>query len=271
MKSAFTCSLQLMVSHKALLWPLCYDCTDFLKCSIQKLECEFLSLGEKFQKFVENNQYTVKDLRSKLSWLPRDVNSHVFPLWSRVQDLVKENAMLDTLFSVLNADVWNFLDYYLLEHFIKTLADPELQKMVNEYIRKLDRFKETTLVQHFIECWPGHNRDLSIVSDCKELIITFNRNDITLKDLDDFRNNLRRKYFPPLSDFASLLYYHRLKTGSIIVSWLIHSELAALLEEKEIVKSFTVYEVKSVQVTAVTPLTPEVKGEHSKFYPLNRF
>ncbi len=62
MKSAFTCSLQLMVSHKALLWPLCYDCTDFLKCSIQKLECEFLSLGEKFQKFVENNQYTVKDL-----------------------------------------------------------------------------------------------------------------------------------------------------------------------------------------------------------------
>ena len=210
-----------------------------------KLELRFSDLAESLLSHLKSFGICVGKLISLISLLPRSINIYVFPMWKKICKRINSDETLDSLFTILNMEIWNILDYNLLEYFIKRYGNLDLKKRTNGYISELVRFKKDTLVMEFIECWEGHNRD---IPDYEEVKFTFDIESLTLADLDVFRKKLMRKCFPSLLNFAGWMYYKHFKKGCVIVSLLLPEQLAMILKEHIISTCMLLeeYQVKEV-------------------------
>ena len=193
-----------------------------------KLELRFSDLAESLLSHLKSFGVCVEKLTSLMSILPRSINVYVFPMWQKICKRINSDETLDSLFAILNMEIWNILDYNLLEYFIKRYGSRDLKRRMNGYISKLVRFKKYTLVTEFIKCWDGHNRD---IPDYEEVKVKFDKRSLTLADLDVFRKNLMRKCFPSLLNFAGWTYYKHFEEGCFMVSLLLPEQLAMLLKE----------------------------------------
>ena len=210
-----------------------------------KLELRFSDLAESLLSHLKNFGICVGKLTSLISLLPRSINVYVFPMWQKICKRINSDETLDNLFAILNMEIWNILDYNLLEYFIKRYGNRDLKRRMNGYISKLVRFKKDTLVMEFIECWDGHNRD---IPDYEEVKVKFDKGSLTLADLDVFRKKLMRKCFPSLLNFAGWMYYKHFEEGCFLVSLLLPEQLAMLLKEhiNSICMLLKEYQVKEV-------------------------
>ena len=193
------------------------------------LDDEFTELSLNLLTHLENTNVTVKQLKGRISLLPGYISVCISPLWNKLRKNVEEvgDTMID-LFTAVHMQLWNFLDYYLLEHLIKKCGSENLKERMCEYLVKINCFKKNTLVIPFIECWDGHNRDIPEYID---LEVKFELSDITLADLDRFRKKMKRKCLPFLSDYASGMFYRYFNKGCVHISWFILERFSQLLRK----------------------------------------
>ncbi len=198
-----------------------------LSDKIGALESKFMDLAQGLLAHLKNSNFQVERLTSCISLLPRSINIYVFPMWKKICKKVADDETLNSLFTILNMEIWNILDYKLLEHFIKKCGNQNLIREMGKYISELEKFKKGTLVVDFIECWEGHNRE---IPDYDEVKVKFDKHCLTLAQLDAFRKTLARKCIPSLLDYAGWIYYKHFQGGCFVVSWALPSQLVLLLK-----------------------------------------
>jgi len=209
------------------------------------LEEEFSDLAESLLSSMKKNNFSTENLTLWISTLPRSINVYVFPLWQSISKKLSGSYSLDGLFSILNMEVWNILDYNLLEHFIKKSRSHELSVGIKKYISELEEFKKETLVSDFIKCWEGHSRDFP---DYDELKIKFDEQHLTLATLDKFRKTLVKKCIPSLLEYSGWIYYKHFRSGCFEVTWTLPMQLADRVKRNvmvmyEVLKAFKVRKV----------------------------
>ena len=216
-----------------------------LSDKIDDLESKFLDLAQRLLAHLKNNNFHVERLTSCISLLPCSINIYVFPMWKKICKKVADDETLDSLFTILNMEVWNILDYKLLEHFIKKCGNKKLKNELDKYVSGLKKFKKGTLVTDFVECWGSHNRE---IPECDEIKVKFDKRSLTLAQLDAFRKTLARKCIPSLLDYAGWICYKHFQGGCFVVSWALPSQLVPLFKYHiECMQRVLVdYEVKEV-------------------------
>ena len=197
-----------------------------LQDEVKKLEKEFSKLTYRLLRQLKKEKKSVDDLTTMISSLPGDIKLYVYDSWMKIVGQTFNN--LDSLFTKLNAEVWTFLDYYLVNHIIDELNLEDLSLKMTEYIGAIQEFKKRTLVMPFIECWKGHPRN---IPDYEKVAIKLNDTNITLARLDNLREGLQKAFFPSLSSCAACIYYDHLDKGCFIVSLLFPNELVKILKE----------------------------------------
>ena len=190
---------------------------------------------------------TVKKLKVHVSLLPGYISVCISPLWNKLQKKVKEVGNVIELFTAMHMQLWNFLDYYLLEHLIKKCGSDILKERMYKYVVKIDLLKKNTRIIPFIQCWDGHKRDIPEYID---LEVKFDKINITLADLDAFRKRMMRKCLPFLSDYASGMFYRYFNKGCVQVSWFLLERFSQMLSQniKELHSLFEEYHVCLVKL-----------------------
>ena len=200
---------------------------------IKMLEDKFSELQCKLLQELKDNKKSVDYLTTKISCLKPDINQYVYRSWKKIVRNNFEN--LNELFADLNATVWTILDHYLLEYFIHDFGSEQLKFDMEGYSTELKNFKEKTLVSDFISCYKKAQKDRDIPG-FEKVTTKFNKDDATLVDLDEYRENFKTDYFPSLIDSASIIYFGKYETGCLVFTLNIPSELAADLLDKKLRK-----------------------------------
>ena len=175
---------------------------------------------------LKNNNTKVENLTTHISVLPYSVNKYVYPMWENIRRKIIPNDNLENLFAVLNGEIWNILNYHLLEYFIKKCGTRRLQQRMIQYIYNLNDFKKNTLVSHFMKCWEVYID----IPDFEEMKVKFRNNQMKLADLDEFRKKVKHKSFPHILEgwWSS---YKGFKKGCFVVCWLLPDQLGLLLKK----------------------------------------
>ncbi len=124
---------------------------------------------------------------------------------------LEDNKTLSSLFQFLSAQVWNFIDYHLLEFIISRLGSEGLQQRMKDYVSRLQEFSRSTSMSSFIQSWSGRFQK---PEDYDEVTTIFNNDSqlCTIEFVDAWRCQLQEKLplLPPLSKFCAMLYYNQI-------------------------------------------------------------
>ena len=227
---------------------------------IKSIEDKFSDLAGSLLSHLKSRKICVEKLTSWISTLPRSVNVYVFPLSENLKEKISSSYTLDSLFAILNMEIWNILDFRLLEYFIKKSGADELAEGMKKYISELEKFKKEILVIDFIECWEGHNRTFP---EYDELTIKFNKQSLTLAKLDKFHRTLVRKCIPSMLNYSGWICYKHFKSACFEVTWMLPIQLAMLVK-RNIPTMCKVLESFKVQQVAVAGTS--VYNPHKYFY-----
>ena len=206
-------------------------------------EKEFSKLAKTFLWHLKDKNTKVEDLTTCIAVLPKSVNVYVYPMWEKICWRINPNDTLESLFTILNGEIWNILNYKLLEYLIQECGTQELEQSMIQYIYNLNEFKNTTLVSNFMEYW----EDYIDIPDHEEMKVKINNNQMTLADLDEFRKKVREKCFPYiLEDWWS--YQKHFEKGCFVACWLLPDRLELVLKEnvQYLHKLFMEYKVVEV-------------------------
>ena len=234
---------RLVLNVEVLLTKLLTGTSISLAAAIDYFENEFSELAKRLLWHLKNNNTKVEDLTANISLLPCSVNVYVYPMWINVCRKIETNDTLERLFAILNGEIWNILNYKLLEYLIKQCGNKKLKQRMIQYIYNLNEFKKTTLVSNFMECWEGYID----IPDHEEMKVKFKNNRMTLAGLDEFRKKVEKKCFPSiLEDWWS--YNKGYNKGCFVACWLLPVQLELLLKEniQNLHKLFMEYEVVEV-------------------------
>ena len=200
-----------------------------------QMEKEFLDIHKEFIISLKKNDIDVDDITSEIASLPENVNYYVYePL---MKALMKATNKLDntngliTLFSILKTEVYNFIEYQLLEYLIKTYGSEAMKKRMSKYVDNLKKFQETALVANLLKFWENRYRISIFANILDKVRVKFIDKMLTIKTVEEFRNDLLRSSLPNFVD-GSIMYYEDIKEGCFIISFLTPSDLVDILENK---------------------------------------
>ncbi len=144
---------------------------------------------------------------------------------------LEDNKTLSSLFRFLGTQVWNFIDYHLLEFIISRLGSESLQQRMKDYVSRLQEFRRSTSMSSFIQSWSGRFQK---PEGYDEVTATFSNDaqSCTIEFVDQLRRQLQEKLLllPPLSKFCAMLYYKH-KIGCFVVTWILPQNLADTLKK----------------------------------------
>ena len=197
---------------------------------VRKLDTEFSNITKILLIILDNMKISVKHIKYHISLPPGYISVCISPLWDEIEKTIDVNRdTMKDLFKALHMHLWNFLDYYLLENLINGYGNKDLKTRMQKYADKIENFKQNTLLVQFFEhkCWRMYNRD---IPEYLNMDIKFNREDLTLAQLDTFRKELTCKYLPFPIDYTSWIFYRDFKR-CIQVSWFIPELLSPSLRK----------------------------------------
>lgn len=193
------------------------------------LEDRFCNISSSlYEELVEKNM-EVKDVMKYLVSLPYNLKRELVDSIRKHISELKKTEEVDELHILLDCKLWNFIDYYLLEHIINKLGSTNLRSQMAEYVTELTDFMRTTTITSLIRCWPGR-QDCPLLYDKMSVTVDLNPNECTLQQLNTIRKKFCEYFLPPLSEFAML--YYKFREGSILVILLLARHLIPTLVQK---------------------------------------
>lgn len=188
---------------------------------INTLENQFCCLSSSFLEELTEKEMNAKDVKKHILSLPYRLKRELFyPISEHTLHITKKSDM-SQLFFYLDATIWNFIDYTLLEHLVSIFGSDALQSEMETYVTNLSTFEKQTTVSQLIQCWPGRKE---VPPNYSELTakIDLKPDECTIEQLNSLRTGLRERFLPPLSEYA--LLHFNLNEGSILVKWLIPND-----------------------------------------------
>ena len=178
---------------------------------------------ERYRKILPNGEEGRQKLLTAVTTLAASTNIFVY---NKIYEVIKSLINLDCCFMKLNRSYWNFLDFELLKGLIDKVDDDNLKKNMEIYENDMSDFKKATKVVAFAECWPGYKM---FDDDSVTLESNFLKIDMTLQDLFDYRNRIRKDYIPFLASCVACFYYEYFFCNCIKVIWRIPKEISEIL------------------------------------------
>ena len=214
-------------------------------CSeIEKLDGDFTNLQVALLTELKAKKESVEYLTTLISCLGGDGKDYVYRSWKKIVKNSFEN--LNDLFADLNVTVWNILDHYLLDYFVKVFGSQELKQRMENYKSVLKIFKKKTLVSDFIGCWKEAQKK-RIILDSEELTVKYDKPTMTLADVDEFREKFAAKCFPSIIDYAAIINLGRFQTGCFIITYHVPEELVSKIisnmDSYQLFKDFNVLHI----------------------------
>ena len=234
------CSLPL---YQCLINTLCTTDTSVFKedaeedSEMLKVGADISRLADMFNKLeislmehLEKQGTSLKEIRNLTDFLPFPLNDELHFPKMKAEDELEDAKTLRKFIKILTTRVWNFIDYHLLSHIISNFGSKKLKRRMDAYIAELEAFERETSVYNLMKSWPGR----TMPPNFNELNIKIDRDpkDCTVKELNRYRKELCKEFWPPLSGFAMfVMYFKKIKEGCIQVTWIHPSYLTLKLHE----------------------------------------
>lgn len=180
---------------------------------------------------LEDTKVDAKDVRARIAILPAKIVNEVYITVDNAAPALETKDTLIGLFNFLNALVWNFIDYHLLEYVLETYGSKELKSLMAKYVCDLKVFKRYTTVSQLMECWPGQ---VEVPEGFNEASAKINSdpNYFTIAEVDKLRVVIFTEFLPRLSKFTKFfIYYIKFKKGCFCITWMFPSSLSSELEK----------------------------------------
>ena len=196
-----------------------------------QMETEFLEIHKEFIISLKKNGIGVDDITSEIASLPENVNYYVYePLMKATNNIDNTNSFI-TLFSILKTEVYNFIEYHLLEYLIKKYGSEAMKMRMSKYVDNLKIFQETALVANLLKFWEKRYKKPIFANILDKVQVKFIDKMLTIKTVEQFRNDLLRAFLPNFVE-GSIIYYEDIKEGCFIISFLAPPDLVDILENK---------------------------------------
>ena len=178
---------------------------------------------------LQQNGVKASKIRNHISVLPLPLLQECYRSTEESLDKLEKRQTLTGLFHFLNAKVWNFIDYHLLEYVISEFGSQRLKQSMEQYAADLKQYKNHATVHEFMQFWPTRQKppnydDITVKLDKDPKLYT-------MRELDEFRQSLSVEFWPRLSDYAKYVTYHYSQAvGCFIVTWILPPGLVSEFE-----------------------------------------
>ena len=144
-----------------------------------------------------------------------------------VKEIIDKKDTISGIWIELNYYL-NFLNHEILQHILNKFKNSALQKRMDEYTVKIQKFFKHTRLCDFFECWPVCGQEPP-VDHVSKFIVKFQKNweTCTLEDLHNLKGSLATKLFLP--NFIFIL--EKASRGSLAVTFSIPPSLVAQLQD----------------------------------------
>ena len=167
-----------------------------------------------------------------------------------VKDIIDKKDTISGIWIELN-NYLNFLNHEILQHILSKFKNSALQKRMDKYTLKIQRFFKHTRLCVFFECWPVCGQEPP-VDHVSKFIVKFQKDweTCTLEDLHNLKGSLATKLFLP--NFIFIL--EKASRGSLAVTFSIPPSLVAQLQD--VIKNtelrvFVAMDIETITVDSV--------------------
>ena len=170
-------------------------------------------------------------MRADIAILPEMLIKEAYTTVDKAAPDLETKDTLTGLFSFLNACVWNFMDYHLMEHVLEIYGSEELKSLMAEYVCDLKALMSCMTVSQLMECWPGQV-EVPEGFDEASAKIDIDPDRVTIAEMNLFREKLCVEFLPRLSKYTKYVMHHRkVKKGCFSITWMFPSSLTSKLEK----------------------------------------
>ncbi len=92
-----------------------------LRKQVQSLEDDFIDLMVTFADYLAEKRSSINDIKKYIRFIPGYVGASITPLWRKLKSELEEITDIAEFLEQLNFNLWNFLDYEMLEYLIKKM------------------------------------------------------------------------------------------------------------------------------------------------------
>ena len=216
-----------MQSYRPFLIPCLYTCLGRINLQeqIDELDDQFHLITTRTHEKIKKEGMDVDSLRVLLSTIQSKYKGEHEEFFRRIRKELDQHSTVADLWTELNM-YWDWLNYTLLENFIRRLGDSSLKEEMSHYLVSLRSFQSRTRLYDFARC--SKPKYQTVKKGLKSLVTHLKKEwkKCTLKDLDDLKGHIIRKFNLP--DFCFVL--EGMKLGSVVVTWALPNVLAKRLK-----------------------------------------
>ena len=206
------------------------------RAKIAQLKEEYKSLVIMTQEAVQAKSPTLTEFRTEITLqLPQPVKSELQLSLKEILPCIYNAKSIGEIFGFFNLyDIWNYLNYGLLQHIMEVYGDDKLHQKMEKYIALVDSFRKKTTLEVFWEAHPASKSCPEIPSTLRESLkrVTFKHGNLdgtaSLDDIERHRQNLARHVSLP--DLTIIL--EDIKGGSVATVWLVPPSVADRLADE---------------------------------------
>ena len=176
---------------------------------------------------------SIEEFRTRITLLPKRIKPEQQRYLKDHLSHIYKAKSIDEIFGYLNLQVWDYLNFGLLERIVAVYGDPTIEEMMKEYTESVQSFRKHTSLDVFLKAQP-EERCPEISSSLKEQLqeVKFKHRRLSLSssldEVESIRRDLAREFCLP--DFIVILA--RIQPGSISITWILPISLTTILKTR---------------------------------------
>ena len=249
-----------------------YSCYNYAVNPAECLPITFSSLSDRFQEIglslleeLQQKKVEVIAITNHISVLPAPLLQECHRSTEESFDKLEKCNTLAGLIRFLNAHVWNFIDYHLLEFIVSKFGSQHLKQRMKQYVIDLKEYNNNATVHEFMQFWPARPKP----QNWGEITVKLDKDPklYTMRELDKFRQSLSVEFWPRLSDYAKFVMCHYSHSeGCFQVTWIVPpgfvSECEAVARSDSVLAFLVQNKVLSVAMRREGESQPSEMGTH---------
>ena len=204
-----------------------------VRARIKVLEKKYRSLVIMTKRDVKSKSPDIDDFRDEITLLPPEIKPELQRSLTKNLSKLYSAETIDEIFGLFNLQVWNFLNYGLLQHLVDVYGEDETEETMKEYASSVEAFRKETSLKAFREAYPaGMCPTLPPDLEQKLRKVTFkhgNLSDATSLDaIENFRQELCREFSLP----DLIVFLANIKKGSVTTVWFVPPAVTTILSNE---------------------------------------
>ena len=200
-----------------------------LSRTVRKFETDFAGLLCSAHDVLKNAGVTESHVRIFLTQMSVDQKENI-PLYEqRMAEIISHVTLEEIFLFCSRIEVWNFLNFQLLQDVADHFEVEELQKRLQEYSTAVDAFKRNTKLVDFLRIWAGRN-SLKTLPDSEPVfakVKAIEWEDYTLEDVARHEQYLASEF--RLKQLV--MRFSNAGKGCVVLMWLVTKSVATEMKK----------------------------------------